>query len=216
MPTIDFRQLRMTTLNSVVASKPGTFKPGAPKHKSATSETASDIFKISESSVPKSAASDAASKIFILSVPRSAASDAASKVSKSSVPTSTASDAASKVFISSVPRSAASDAASKVSKSVPKFTASEAAALMPEIAFEAAHLPDTPQPVAKKMPVAQFMVTRHESHDEGGYSDVDGAVGGLVDEDDSLERDQAMSSPLKGAELQATKVCCIYIHMYIY
>jgi hypothetical protein len=48
-------------------------------------------------------------------------------------------------------------------------------------------------------------------HDEDEYSDVEAAVGGLVDEDDSLERELAMSSPLKGAELQAKKVCCLRI-----
>jgi hypothetical protein len=41
----------------------------------------------------------------------------------------------------------------------------------------------------------------------------DRAVGGLSDEDDSLEREVAMSSPFKGTELQAAKKVC-GMHMF--
>jgi hypothetical protein len=34
--------------------------------------------------------------------------------------------------------------------------------------------------------------------------------GGMSDEDDSLEKEQAMSSPMKGSELRATKVIYLY------
>ncbi len=69
----------------------------------------------------------------------------------------------------------------------------------------------TPQPGAKILPMAQFTMARH---DEDRYSDNEAAVGGLLDEDDSLEQELAMSSPLKGVELQAKKVCRLHTHIW--
>jgi len=47
---------------------------------------------------------------------------------------------------------------------------------------------------------------------ENGDCEFEPAVGGLMDENDSLKHDVAMSSPLKGKDLQMVKkVCCTSI-----
>jgi hypothetical protein len=48
--------------------------------------------------------------------------------------------------------------------------------------------------------------------DEDPDSYVESAVGGMADEDDSLEQEVAMSSPMKGNELRAAKkVMLVYL-----
>ena len=97
------------------------------------------------------------------------------------------------------PKPAAPKPASKLV--APKSTVSEPA--RKQVAPKSASEPARKQaaPVAKESPT---QITR-VMHDEDQASDMDPAVGGLLDEDDSLEREVAMSSPLKGAELRAAK-----------
>ena len=171
---VDFRLVsRMTSSNSIVASKPATLKsavakPAAPK-------------PVPKLAAPKSTASEPARK---LAAPKSATSEPARK--------------------QAAPKSASEPACKQAAPKSASEPARKQAA--PKSAVPG------PKPAAKELPVGNGRRITREVHNEDQASDIEPAVGGLLDEDDSLEREVAMSSPLKGAELRAAKqVCYIFI-----
>ena len=106
------------------------------------------------------------------------------------------------------PKSTASEPARKLA--APKSTTSETTRKQaaPKSASEPARKQAAPKsavpgpkPAAKELPVGNGRKITREVHNKDQASDIEPAVGGLLDEDDSLEREVAMSSPLKGAEL---------------
>jgi len=137
-------------------------------------------------------------------------------VPKLAAPKSTASEPARKL---AAPKSTASEPARKLA--APKSTTSETTRKQaaPKSASEPARKQAAPKsavpgpkPAAKELPAGNGRKITREVHNEDQASDIEPAVGGLLDEDDSLEREVAMSSPLKGTELRAAKqVCDIFI-----
>jgi flagellar biosynthesis GTPase FlhF len=139
---------------------------------------------VASKAAPQSAAFKSAAK----AATKSAASKATSK-SAAPQPTAIKSTAKSAASQHTTSKSAAPLSKSAASQHTSKSAAPKSAPTSKSVAFE--------------QQLSQVTMTTREDSDQD--SDKEFAVGGLLYEDDSQERELALSSPLRGNELRAAK-----------
>jgi hypothetical protein len=178
VPFIDFSQAaRTTSSNGIVASKAA---PRSATSKSASSKSASSKSVASKTTLKSASANSAASE----AAPKSAASQPTA--AKSTAPQS---------------KSAASTQHTTSKSSAPKSSAPKSSA--PKSSAPKSTAPKSTAPKSTAPKSSQGTMTAHQDLDRD--SEEEFAVGGMLDEDDSRERELALSSPLKGNELRAAK-----------
>jgi hypothetical protein len=193
VPFVDFSQsVRTTSSNGIVAFKSATSKSAARPASKATKSATSKAAKSATSKAAKSAA------------PQTIASESAAPASKSVAPASKSIAPASK---SIAPASKSIAPASKSVAPASKSVAPASKSAAPKSAAPKAAAAS--QPMGPKPNSSQVTTAAGEDDQD---SDEELAVGGMLDEDDSQERELAMLSPLKGSELRAAKK----VHFYLF